>query len=57
MDTDYKLSKNKQNLNQYDKDMLIIEITKLNEIVKYLNFQKNSLSYYLLHILHMCQFL
>ena len=47
MDTDYKISKNKQQFNQYDKDMLISEITKLNEIVKYLNFQKNSLSYYL----------
>ena len=47
MDSDYKISINKQQFNQYDKDMLISEITKLNEIVKYLNFQKNSLSYYL----------
>ena len=47
MDANYKISNNKQQLNQYDKDMLISEITKLNEIVKYLNFQKNSLAYYL----------
>ena len=47
MDTNYKISNNNQQLKQYDKDMLIIEITKLNEIVKYLNFQKNSLAYYL----------
>ena len=47
MDTDYKISNNKQQLYQYDKDTLISKITKLNEIVKCLNFQKNSLSYYL----------
>ena len=46
MDTNYKIS-NKRIFNQYDIDMLISEITKLNEMVKYLNFQKNSLSYYL----------
>ena len=47
MEPAYKISKNKQEFNHYDKDMLISEITKLNEMVKYLNFQKNSLSYYL----------
>jgi hypothetical protein len=47
MEKDHKISKNKQQFNQYDKDMLISEITKLNDMVKYLNFQKNSLSYYL----------
>ena len=46
METNYKISNNNQ-LKQYEKDMLISEIIKLNEIVKYLNFQNNSLAYYL----------